>query len=406
MSPIRMAWAAPLCCVSLLHCSSNTGSDAESSAQSGAGAPSSASGGNATSGGDSSSSGGNATSGASSTSGGVPSAGATGSAGMSGASSTAGASGVAGSGAGGAAGASSTCYSGATVTQANADYTSRKWARWPVPTPPSMSLPNPMKYTDQGNGTVLDNVTGLVWQQTSDGTMRTWANAISNCQNLALDGGGWTLPTRMELTSIVDDAQPSGARVNATYFKFAAKAGWTWASTPWVVDSRKVVSPPLSWFINFSAGDSNNSLDQTAASAYGRCVRVPASQVLPATHYTIASGEVTDNFTCSVWQQTGSGTTASLTWDQAVAYCASSTLNGHAWRLPSLNELASVVDDVVSGNVSPAVDHTAFPSLASNAWYWTATPYTAATDKWSLNFEDGFTEHQATSALGNALCVR
>jgi hypothetical protein len=339
--------------------------------------------------------------------------GASGAAGMAGASGkgsggASGSAGTSGSGGGGTAGSagSSSCYSGATTTLANTDYVSRKWARWPVPTPPSMNLPNPMKYTDLGNGTVQDDLTGLVWQQTIDSTTRTWADAIANCQGLTLDGGGWTLPTRIELTSIVDDALPSGARMNATYFKFAAKAGWTWASTPWVVDSRKVVDPPLAWFINLSAGDSNNSLDETMASAYNRCVRVPASQVLPSTHYAVASGEVTDNYTCLVWQQSGSGTTANMSWDQAVSYCSSLALNGHSWRLPSLNELASVVDDVPSGNVSPAADHAAFPGLASNAWYWTSTPYTAATDKWSLNFEDGFTKHQATSVLGNALCVR
>lgn len=327
-----------------------------------------------------------------------------------------GAAGVGGSISGGAGGGTglptdggsvSACYDGATATAANTDYVSRKWARWPVPTPPSMTLPHPMTYTDLGNGTVRDDVTGLVWQQTVDATTRTWSDAIANCQGLALDGGGWTLPTRMELTSILDDAQPSGARVNPTVFKFAAKPGWTWASTPWVVDSRKTVTPPLSWFINFSAGDSNNSLDQTAASAYDRCVRVPASQTLPVTHYGVAGGEVTDNYTCLVWQAESSDTTATLTWDQATTYCQGLSLNGHAWRLPSLNELASVVDDVPSGNVSPAVDHDAFPNTAANAWYWTATPYgSSTTEEWSLNFEDGFTKHQPTATLGIARCVR
>jgi hypothetical protein len=289
----------------------------------------------------------------------------------------------------------------------NTDYVSRKWARWPVATPPSMRLPNPMKFSDPGTGTVRDEVTGLIWQATSDGTTRTWADAIAYCRDLALDGGGWTLPTRIELTSILDDAQPSGPRVNPTYFKFAAKAGWTWASTPWVVDSRKTVTPPLSWFINFSAGDSNNSLDQTAASAYARCVKVPATRPLPATHYESAAGEVTDNYTCLIWQQSSSDKTPTLSFDQAVAYCQGLSLNGRTWRLPTLNELASVVDDVPSGNVSPAVDHTVFPDTNANAWYWTTTPYgSSTTEQWSLNFEDGFTKHQARSVLGVARCVR
>jgi hypothetical protein len=297
------------------------------------------------------------------------------------------------------------------VVAPNTDYVSRKWARWPVPTPASMGLPHPMSYVDNGDGTITDKVTGLLWQKTIGDPAPTatmaWADAIAYCDNLSLAGTGWSLPTRIELTTILDNAQPSGARVNATFFKFAAKAGWTWASTPWVVDSRKTVDPPLSWFINFSAGDSNNSLDQTAASAYARCVRVPVSETLPAMHYTIANGEVKDNYTGLSWQQDDSGATPSLAYSDAVTHCSSLALNGQTWRLPTLNELASTVDDVPTGNVSPAVDHTAFPNTSANQWYWSSVPSgSSTTESWMLNFEDGYTAHKPNTTLGIARCVR
>jgi hypothetical protein len=62
------------------------------------------------------------------------------------------------------------------------------------------------------NQTVRDNVTGLVWQASVDtsatGRM-TWQTAKTYCAGLTLAGGGWRLPSRIELVSILDITQPS-----------------------------------------------------------------------------------------------------------------------------------------------------------------------------------------------------
>ena len=135
-----------------------------------------------------------------------------------------------GAGAGGAGGG---------VTWTAADYASRKWARWPIPNPPSLSLPHPMSYTVSGD-TVTDNVTGLVWQKSSNAATTSWQAALDYCAAL---GDGFSLPTRIELTSILDNAR-SGGKVDATAFTFGKAAGWTWASTPWVVNERKKLPLP------------------------------------------------------------------------------------------------------------------------------------------------------------------
>ncbi len=71
------------------------------------------------------------------------------------------------------------------------------------------------RFTDNGNGTVTDNLTGLIWLKDADagdGT-ETWANALSICNSLAngqqglSDGssaGDWRLPTVKELQSLID----------------------------------------------------------------------------------------------------------------------------------------------------------------------------------------------------------
>ncbi len=77
---------------------------------------------------------------------------------------------------------------------------------------------NLMSFTDNGNGTVTDNVIGLMWQQEDDNTTRTWADAGTYCDGLALGGyTDWRLPTKKELMSIVNYGTYSPA-INTTYF--------------------------------------------------------------------------------------------------------------------------------------------------------------------------------------------
>jgi hypothetical protein len=70
------------------------------------------------------------------------------------------------------------------------------------------------RFTDNSNGTVKDNLTGLIWLKNANcfGT-RSWSDAVSDANGLASgscglsDGsvaGAWRLPNRNELASLVD----------------------------------------------------------------------------------------------------------------------------------------------------------------------------------------------------------
>jgi len=76
-----------------------------------------------------------------------------------------------------------------------------------------VTWPNP-RFNDRGNGTVVDNLTGLTWLKDANcfGT-RTWSNALSDSNGLAdgscglTDGsnaGDWRLPNRFELESLLN----------------------------------------------------------------------------------------------------------------------------------------------------------------------------------------------------------
>jgi len=89
---------------------------------------------------------------------------------------------------------------------------------------------NPPSYTDNGNGTVTDNVTGLMWQQEDDDTTRTWDEACTYCDSLTLAGySDWRLPSKKELMSIVDYGKYDPS-IDTTYFS-KTNSEYYWSST-------------------------------------------------------------------------------------------------------------------------------------------------------------------------------
>jgi hypothetical protein len=75
---------------------------------------------------------------------------------------------------------------------------------------------------------------------------------------------------------------------------------------------------------------------------------------------------------CSAGQNadaTCSGTASTNTWDQATTYCSGLTLLGKTWRLPTINELANLVNYGVSS--SSKIDSTNFPNNPA-ASYWSS----------------------------------
>ena len=94
-----------------------------------------------------------------------------------------------------------------------------------------VAWPNP-RFTDNGNGTVTDNLTGLIWLKDANCFgPRTWAQALSDCNGLASDScgltngsnaGDWRLPNRNELNSLVDVRYDTPALCNT-----AGTGKWT-----------------------------------------------------------------------------------------------------------------------------------------------------------------------------------
>jgi hypothetical protein len=100
---------------------------------------------------------------------------------------------------------------------------------------------SPTDYKDNGNGTITDNYTKLMWAKCTQGNtgkdcksgspaLREWPKARNECDGLKLAGKtGWRLPTLKELQSVVDSGSfdPS---INKTFFPNTSSEPY-WTST-------------------------------------------------------------------------------------------------------------------------------------------------------------------------------
>ena len=104
-------------------------------------------------------------------------------------------------------------------------------------------------YTDNGDGTVMDNNTSLMWIQHGNlrGGTTNWAEAINYCEGLNYAGHtDWRLPNAKELHSIVvyEGAAPF---INGTYFTNTV-SNYYWTSTTYAVTTTYAL------VVNFNSG--------------------------------------------------------------------------------------------------------------------------------------------------------
>lgn len=113
-------------------------------------------------------------------------------------------------------------------------------------------------FTDNGDGTVSDATTGLVWQKCSRGQNNdstcsgqaesgTWQTALNYCKNLTLDNRTWRLPSLNELKSILDIGRSGGRLIDTTVFP-ATPANYFWSASTDITDATSA------WYVGFRWG--------------------------------------------------------------------------------------------------------------------------------------------------------
>ncbi len=136
---------------------------------------------------------------------------------------------------------------GQTTSYATGDDGDRgKGAAWPVP-----------RFMDNDNGTVTDNLTGLIWLHNAKclGAV-TWSQALTVCNALndgecgLTDGsseGDWRLPNVKELQSLIDFGNYDPALPSGHPFS-GVRSNYCWSSTTFAD------CPDFAWSVNLNNG--------------------------------------------------------------------------------------------------------------------------------------------------------
>lgn len=228
---------------------------------------------------------------------------------------------------------------------------------------------NQPSYTLSNDGlTVTDNVTGLVWQQSTDVTGNGdvdvndklyQSEAVTHCDDLVLSGrSDWRLPSIKEAYSLIvfsgrDPSGYQGTDTSALTPFLDPVFDWAFGDTSSgerIIDGQYASSTlyvsvvfnndPAMFGVNFVDGRIKG-YPYLTKEYYVRCVAGNTS-------YGINNFEdnqdntISDNATDLMWQQND---TESTNWVDAVSQCeAASTATHEDWRLPNAKELQSIVD--------------------------------------------------------------
>lgn len=257
-------------------------------------------------------------------------------------------------------------------------------------------------YRDNGDGTVTDLVTGLIWQK--EFRRVTWVDAPADAAASRVGGfSDWRVPTIKELYSLMDFSgstgrampQQVGAPADARPYLDARVFAFEYPSQGRYIDAQYVSSTAYlgttmgrdrAFFgVNFADGRIKAYPQDGGMGRrlwYARYVRGPAEY---GRNHLAANGDgtVSDRATGLTWMQADSG--RGMDWEHALAYCQALTLAGRDdWRLPDAKELHSIVDYTRAPDVTgtPALDpiFAATPIVerdGSRNWpyYWSSTTH-------------------------------
>ena len=255
------------------------------------------------------------------------------------------------------------------------------------------------RFEPQNAGAVLDRLTGLCWTPTAApfDFPQTWEEAFSAMDALNEDNGfghsDWRLPNRRELRSLIchgsrKPALPPGHPFGKLHL------GWYWTSTS------AAIAPAYAWYVHLEGGR------MFYGKKDGFCLTWPVrgtSPVLPVTGQTacfdiagrpvscrgtgqdgeVRSGvpwpdprferqghAVLDRLTGLLWLHDADEAGGMLTWSQGLELARGlRERDGLAWRLPTINELESLVD---ASAHSPALPR-GHPFRNIRDGYWSST---------------------------------
>lgn len=233
---------------------------------------------------------------------------------------------------------------------------------------------NQPSYTDNFDGTISDNVTGLMWQQDM-GDKISFDQAFIKADSLTLANySDWRVPTLKELYSLIQfTGQVSGATaismfIDTNYFNQPLGNtnigereidAQTWSSTEYV--GRTMNNDETVFGVNFVDGRIKGypKYKPSTGSPNTMYFRMVRGNIDYGKNDFIDNNDntISDLSTGLMWQKADDG--KARDWEESLIYAKDSELAGYTdWRLPNAKELQSIVDYTRSPQTtnSPAID--------------------------------------------------
>lgn len=229
-------------------------------------------------------------------------------------------------------------------------------------------------YTDNGDGTISDHVTGLMWEQEM-GEKISYEEAFTKASNSSLAGHkDWRVPTIKELYSLIlftgkvkgetaidlfIDSKYFSQPIGDTNKSEREIDAQTWSATEYV--GQTMQSDATVFGVNFVDGRIKgypkfNPKNDIANQMYFRMVR-NNTKYGENNFVDNGDGSISDLATGLMWQKADDG--QGKDWEEALSYAENLNLAKHTdWRLPNAKELQSIVDYSRSPQTtnSPAID--------------------------------------------------
>jgi hypothetical protein len=238
------------------------------------------------------------------------------------------------------------------------------------------------RFTDNGDDTIIDNLTGLMWTKDAylPGTTMNWYQALDFCNNLNLGGySDWRLPNVNELESLVNADESSNATwlnkqgfINVVCDNQFYLGYWSSTTSACYADSALAVNMCdglvdsvdaykfddlicFVWPVRAGQDDAYPSpiwkTGQTVSYYEKDDGELRRGIAWPTPRFTDPlDGTVTDNLTGLMWAKNANLPGENKTWQQALDYVkvmnagAFPNLGYTDWRLPNRKEYYSLTD--------------------------------------------------------------
>lgn len=252
---------------------------------------------------------------------------------------------------------------------------------------------NTPAYQVNGDGTVSDRVTGLIWVQ-ARGEKMSWMDAMNGAKTCRVGGyEDWRAPTIKELYSLIQFAGQCMATTGSKPFLDTKYFGFVygdpargermidcqdWSATEYIGTTMNGNATVFG--VNFADGRIKGypKFDPRTRSPHKLFIRYVRGNPAYGRNdfHDNGDGTVSDRATGLMWARSDGGT--GMNWQQALAWVRQlDTTNylGHGdWRLPNAKELQSIVDYSRVPAISPVFQISRL-SDGEYPFYWSSTTH-------------------------------